>query len=176
MKSKFKKNCCKQTILGIDPGSSIIGFGIISFDGINTKPKPVGFGYLDLRKHKTQGNKLVHLQRDLQKLIKKYRPDSIAVENIYFFKNAKTISNVLQAKGVILLTASKAGINAYEYTPLSVKQTISGYGKASKHLVQKLVKSSLGINFDIRPDDVSDALAIALCHFRHLNSRQLTSV
>lgn len=168
MKKQNKNTSCKTAILGIDPGSSVVGYGVIVTNEKNTQPEPAGFGYIDLRKYSTQQDKLVQLKKDLEKLIKKYKPGSMAIENIYFFKNAKTVSNVLQAKGVILLVANLAKIKIYEYTPLTVKQTISGYGKASKNLVQKLVKSSLGIKFDIKPDDASDALAIALCHLRHL--------
>jgi len=110
----------------------------------------------------------LHLYKDLKILLKKFKPDSLAVENLYFFKNAKTITTVMQSKGVILLTAAQAGINVHEYTPLQIKQTISGYGKADKKFIQRLVQISLDIKSDIKPDDASDALAIALCHLRHL--------
>src|SRR3989338_2952387 len=104
----------------------------------------------------------------MKELIKHYKPLSIAIENVYLFKNAKTFTPVIQSKGVIILAAAEAYINIYEYTPLQIKQTISGYGKADKMLVQKLIQTSLGINLEISPDDTSDALAVALCHMRHL--------
>ena len=154
-------------ILGIDPGSTIIGFGVIDANGLST-PEAVDYGYIDLKKYATQQEKLFNLNKDLKSVIKKYEPDTIAVENIYFFKNSKTFVAVSEAKGVILLSAETAGIKVYEYTPLQVKQTVAGYGKADKDLVQRLIQTSLDIRSKIRPDDSSDALAIALCHFFHL--------
>ena len=157
-----------KNILGIDPGSTTIGYGVIGYNSKGLKPEVVGYGYIDLKGHKGQEQKLLQLYKDLKKIIVKYKPESIAIENLYFFKNAKTFTSVVQSKGVILFTAAEAKINISEYTPLQIKQTISGYGKADKHFVQKLVRSSLDIKSDIKPDDASDALAIALCHLRHL--------
>ena len=155
-------------ILGIDPGSTTIGYGVVSYNGKNSKPSTLGYGYIDLKQCIGQENRLLQLHKDLKELIKQYKPDTIAIENIYFFKNAKTITKVIQSKGVILLTAAQSKITVYEYTPLQVKQTISGYGKADKKFIEKSIQVSLGIKSDIKPDDVSDALAIALCHIRHL--------
>ena len=157
-----------KNVLGIDPGSTTIGYGVIGCKGNGACLETLGYGYIDLKKYSGQEKKLLHLHKDLKELFKEYKPYSMAIENLYFFKNAKTITSVMQSKGVILLTAAQAGISVYEYTPLQVKQTISGYGKADKKLLQKLIKSSLNIRSDIRPDDASDALAIALCHLRHL--------
>ena len=157
-----------KNVLGIDPGSTTIGYGVIGCKGSMACLETLGYGYIDLKKHSGQEKKLLQLHKDLKELFKEYKPYCMAIENLYFFKNAKTITSVMQSKGVILLTAAQAGISVYEYTPLQVKQTISGYGKADKKLLQKLIKSSLNIRSDIRPDDASDALAIALCHLRHL--------
>lgn len=155
-------------ILGIDPGSTTIGYGVINYNGNNSQPSAIGYGYIDLKQCTGQENRLLQLHKDLKELLKQYKPDTIAIENIYFFKNAKTITKVIQSKGVILLTAAQSKINVHEYTPLQVKQTVSGYGKADKRFIKKSIQSSLGIKSDIKPDDVSDALAIALCHLRHL--------
>lgn len=163
-----KRNKSKKVILGIDPGSTKIGYGVISCKDKEPVPEVIGYGYIDLRNHKPQSARLLQLHEDLRELITQYKPESVAVENLYFFKNVKTFTPVTQAKGVILFTAAQAKLNVFEYTPLEVKQTITGYGKADKDFIQKFVRSSLNISSSIRPDDASDALAIALCHLRHL--------
>jgi crossover junction endodeoxyribonuclease RuvC len=160
-----KKN---KRILGIDPGSTTVGYGVIEYSKRGNNPNTLGYGYIDLKKQAGNGNRLLHLYKDIKELFEIYSPDSIAIENIFFFKNAKTISAVLQSKGVILLAAAEEKINIHEYSPLQVKQAISGYGKANKLLVGKMIQSILGIKTKIRPDDASDALAIAICHMRHL--------
>lgn len=164
------KKMKEKTILGIDPGSTKIGYGAIRYINKESKPKALGYGYIDLKSYNPEGKRLVHLYKDLNEIFNLYKPHSIAVESIYFFKNAKTITPVLQARGIILFTAAKANILTYNYTPLQVKQTISGYGKADKKFIQKIVQTSLDISSNIKPDDASDALAIALCHFRHLTN------
>lgn len=160
----------QNIILGIDPGSTVIGYGVIACENKNRKPKALDYGYIDLKSYFKQEEKLLRLNKDLKQILKKYNPTYIAIENIYFFKNAKTFTAVSEAKGVILLTAAEAGIKIYEYTPLQVKQTISGYGKSNKKLIEKLIQSSLDICTSIKPDDSSDALAIALCHYHHLTN------
>ena len=157
-------------ILGIDPGSTTIGYGVIGFESKNQRPKALDYGYIDLKSHKKQEDKLLHLSQDLKHIFKKYNPGFMAIESIYFFKNAKTFTAVSEAKGVILLVAAESKVEIHEYTPLQIKQTISGYGKADKKLIEKLIKTSLDICSNIRPDDSSDALAIALCHFHHLRN------
>ena len=159
-----------NVILGIDPGSTVIGYGVIEYKDKNRRPKALDYGYIDLKNHHKQEQKLLHLNQDLKEILKKYKPKYIAIEKIFFFKNAKTFTAVSEAKGVILLTAAEARLGIYEYTPLQVKQTISGYGKADKKLIGKLIQSSLDIYSRIKPDDSSDALAIALCHYNHLTN------
>ncbi len=159
-------NANKNIILGIDPGSTIIGYGVISC--IKNKTLPLAYGYIDLKSCSNSQDKLIHLYKDLNTLIKKYKPNVMALESLFYFKNAKTIVPVLQSRGVILLSAGINKLKTYEYTPLQVKQIISGYGKADKSLVQKLVKSTLNLEKNLSPDDVSDALAIAICHSRYL--------
>lgn len=157
-----------KTIIGIDPGSTTIGYGIISYLGRISQPSVIGYGYINLKSYKGQEERLLQLHKDLSDLFKQFKPDYLAVETVYFFKNAKTIIPVLQSKGVILLTAALHKIKVYEYTPLQIKQTITGYGKADKKFIQKLIQTSLNIKSDIKPDDASDALAIAVCHCRNL--------
>ena len=157
-----------KNILGIDTGSTTIGYGVVSYNKTPHNPTLVDFGYIDLKKHKDDNQKLLHLYKDIKEIFKQFKPYNLAIENVYFFKNAKTISPVMQSKGVILLAAAEANIKTFEYPPLKIKQTISGNGRADKSLVAELVKSTLGIKSRIKPDDASDALAIALCHLRYL--------
>lgn len=164
----MKRPAKKATkILGIDPGSTTIGYGVIEYLKETDKPLTLGYGYIDL-KNNDKGDRLLQLYKDTKELFRTYKPDYIAIENVFFFKNAKTITTVLQSKGVILLTAAEEKIRIHEYSPLEVKQTIAGYGKAQKYLIEKMIQSILGIKTRIKPDDASDALAIAICHMRHL--------
>lgn len=158
----------KNLILGIDPGSTVIGYGVIEYESTNRKPRAIDYGYIDLKQYCRQEEKLLHLSKDLKEIFKEYKPKYMAIENIFFFKNAKTFTAVSEAKGVILLTAAEAQVDIHEYTPLQVKQSISGYGKADKKIIEKLIQNSLDICTRITPDDSSDALAIALCHYHHL--------
>ena len=167
MHNNGKKN---NVIVGIDPGSTVIGYGVIGCEDKSRKPKALDYGYIDLKNYRKQEEKLLHLNQDLKQIFKKHNPNYVAIESIYFFKNAKTFTAVSEAKGVILLAAAEAGIDIHEYTPLQVKQTISGYGKADKKLIEKLIQNSLDICSRIKPDDSSDALAIALCHYHHLTN------
>lgn len=171
------KSKIKQTILGIDPGSTKIGFGVISHNGKNGQseiPKVLGYGYIDLKSLKTKEMRLLQLHKDLKDILIKYKPEAVAVESIYFFKNMKTFTPVVESRGVIFLAVAQNKIKIFEYSPLQVKQTIAGYGRADKNFVQELVKRSLDMDksITIKPDDASDALAIALCHFRNLSSLQ----
>ena len=148
-------------ILGIDPGTSLIGFGVIDADGKS-------FRMIDCGPLKTASN---ILNRDrvgevydfFSKLIKKHRPDVIALEKLFFFKNAKTVMAVSEIRGVLLLIAAHHGIEVREFTPLQIKQAISGYGRADKDQVQRMVMLILGLSTAPKPDDVTDALALAIC-------------
>ncbi|MDD2732039.1 MAG: crossover junction endodeoxyribonuclease RuvC [Candidatus Pacebacteria bacterium] len=151
-------------ILGIDPGLATIGYGVlkkpkdkkdkikvIAYDCITTSPKF------------NPGQRLYKINRELNKIIKKYNPKVLAVENIYFFKNLKTAMPVSQAKGVILMTAAKKKIPVFEVTPLQVKMTVAGYGKAEKKQVQKMIQILLDLKEFPKKDDAADALGVALC-------------
>lgn len=157
-----------KNILGIDTGSTTIGYGVVSYNHMPQNPKLVDFGYIDLKNKKDDSKKLLQLYIDIKEILKRFKPYHIAIENIYFFKNSKTISPVMQSKGVILLAAAEKNIKVYEYPPLKIKQIISGNGRADKSFIAQLVQSTLGIKSKIKPDDASDALAIALCHLRYL--------
>ncbi len=156
-------------ILGIDPGLAKLGFGVINkISGPKSKNrnklKCLGYGLIQTSPDFPPAERLKRLNNELNKIIKKYRPSILAVENIYFFKNLKTAMPVSQAKGVILLTAAKKKIPVYEITPLQAKMAVTGYGKAEKEQVQKMVKRLLNLKEIPKPDDASDALAVAICY------------
>lgn len=161
-------------ILGIDPGSAITGYGILkTLD--KKKVEVVDFGCIITDPKENTGERLKKLSNDLNRLIERYKPKVMAVENLFFFKNLKTVMPVSQAKGVILLSAAKKKIPVFEFTPLQVKMAITGYGKAEKKQVQKMTEMLLDLkDFDLKEknrkkDDASDALGIALCYFLKSN-------
>lgn len=147
-------------ILGIDPGTAATGFGVIKK---NRELKLIEFGCIKTPTSLTTAERLKELHNQLSKLIKKHKPDIMAVEDIFFFKNLKTAIKVSQARGVILLSAAKSKISVFECTPLQVKQAITGYGRAEKIQVQKMVKMLFNLKEIPKPDDAADALAAAIC-------------
>lgn len=148
-------------IIGIDPGTAKLGYGVVS--KIRNRLRCLGYGLIKTNPSLTPAERLKKLYNELNKLIKKYRPNILAVENIYFFKNLKTAMPVSQAKGVILLTAAKKKIPVYEFTPLEMKMAVVGYGRAEKQQVQKMIKILLNLKEIPKPDDAADALGIAIC-------------
>jgi len=148
-------------ILGIDPGTALIGIGLIEYK--NKKLSLCAYGCLKTKRQESTAKRLVDLFNQLSGVIKKYQPDLIAVEEIFFFKNLKTAINVSQARGVILLAAAKQKIKICEYTPLEVKQALTGYGRADKKQIQQMVKTLLALKEIPKPDDAADALATAIC-------------
>ncbi len=150
-------------IIGIDPGTQTTGFGIIEIK--NKKAKALDWGCIITDLKKTDGERLVEINEQVNNLILKYNPCFLAVEKLFFFKNLKTALPVSQAKGVILLAACKNKIPIYEFTPLEVKMTITGYGRAEKKQVQKMIENLLKIKKPIKKDDAADALGVALCCF-----------
>lgn len=148
-------------ILGIDPGTATTGYGIIKKAGNNLKV--LDYGCITTSPDLFPGERLKRINNELNKLIKKYQPKVLAVENVYFFKNLKTAMPVSQAKGVVLLTAAKKKIPVYEITPLQMKMAITGYGKAEKKQVQEMLKVLLNMKEVPKLDDAADALGIALC-------------
>lgn len=148
-------------ILGIDPGTASIGFGVIEY--INKKSSLKEYGCLKTSPADTTATRLCDLYRELSELIEKYKPALMAVEDIFFFKNLKTVVKVSQARGVILLCGANHHLAVAEFTPLQVKQAVTGYGRAEKAQVQKMVKAILALKEIPRPDDAADALAVALC-------------
>ena len=152
----------KMRILGIDPGIAIVGFGIIEYD--NVKFKVVDYGAITSPAHTPVPSRLKMIYDDITYVIEKYKPDEIAIEELFYNSNAKTVINVGQARGVLILSGENLNIPVYEYTPLQVKQGVVGYGRAQKKQVQEMVKNILSLKEVPKPDDTADALAIAICH------------
>ena len=156
-------------ILGIDPGTASTGYGVVR--KIKAKNKSgmilecVDYGLIRTFPTMLRGDRLNFLHNQLNKIIKKYQPETMAVERLYFFKNLKTALPVSQAEGVILLAAAKKKIPVRQFTPLQVKMTVTGYGRAEKKEVQNKVKSILKLKEIPKPDDAADALAIAMTCF-----------
>jgi len=149
-------------ILGIDPGTTIIGYGILE-KSFRQRLQAIKYGCIKTNLKKNTNEKLKDLHKQLNRLIEKYKPDIIAVEKLFFFKNQKTVIEVSQARGVILLTAALRNIPVCEYTPLQIKIASTSYGRAEKIQVQKMVKYILRLKEIPKPDDVADALATAIC-------------
>lgn len=154
-------------ILGIDPGYAIVGTGVVEYIGNK-------FRTIDYRAVTTEANmpfelRLKAIYDGITQLINEYKPDFMSVEELFFNNNAKTAIAVGQARGVIILAAVNAGVPIFEYTPLQVKQAIVGYGRAQKNQVQQMVKAMLGLPSVPKPDDVADALALAICHGHSYN-------
>jgi crossover junction endodeoxyribonuclease RuvC len=149
-------------ILGIDPGIADTGWGVIKVDS-NGSMSCVDYGSIKTKAGLKLSVRLEKLNSDLNKIIKKHKPDFSAVEELYFCNNAKTALMVGQARGVIMMTLCRHKIPIKEFTPLQVKQAVSAYGKASKDQVQKMVMTLLNLKTIPKPDDAADALAIAIC-------------
>ncbi|MBX4189817.1 crossover junction endodeoxyribonuclease RuvC [Candidatus Parcubacteria bacterium] len=146
--------------LGIDPGTTRIGYGVVEYSG--NRLTPIAYGIIEnLGRDKLSDFK--DTEKNLTAIIEKYKPDCAGIEKLFFTKNQKTAMSVSEMRGVLLLTLSRHGLPIKELTPLQVKQSISGYGKAEKHQVQRMVKLLLNIKEEIKPDDAADALAIAIC-------------
>ncbi len=149
-------------VLGVDPGIAITGFGIVDYAGNSFSPLSYGCirSVADMPPHL----RLNKLYNELRDLIVKYRPECLAVEELFFNRNVRTAMSVSQARGVILLAAAQSGLAVCEYTPLQVKQAVVGRGRADKQQVQYMIKIILNLPAVPRPDDVADALAVAVCH------------
>ena len=148
-------------ILGIDPGLADTGFGVIEKQG--NILKAIDYGCIKTKAKTATEIRLTEIDQTLDQLIKKHRPDIIAVEQLFFCKNVKTALAVGQARGVIMLGAGKNKLKVYEFTPLQIKLALTGYGQASKEQVQDMVKIILNLKIAPKPDDAADALAAAIC-------------
>ena len=149
-------------ILGIDPGYAIVGYGVVDYD--RYKFSTVGFGAITTPADAPFSERLDMIYNDMLTIIDKYKPEALSIERLYFNTNTTTAIDVAQARGVILLACQQKGLSINEYTPLQVKQSITGYGKAEKRQVMEMVKSFLNLSSLPKPDDTADALALAICH------------
>ena len=156
-------------ILGIDPGIAITGFGVI--DIIGHKLVPVSFGAITTPSNLSVGERLVMIESNLVTIIDNYAPNVCAMEEVFFSKNVKTAITVSHARGVMVFCMQRAGIPVFNYTPTAVKSAILGFGGAEKKQVQFMTKELLKLDRVPKPDDVADALAIAICH-HHSHSLQ----
>lgn len=157
-------------VMGVDPGTATTGWAII--EEKNCKLKAIAYGSINTLKDKSESRRLFEIHKDLSSIIKKYRPQEAAIEKIFFFKNQKTVIPVSQARGAILLTLEQKRVKIFGYTPLQVKQSLTGYGRAEKKQIQLMAKNILELKTIPRPDDTADAIAVAVCH---LNSRGMQS-
>lgn len=158
-------------ILGFDPGIAIVGFGVIKKQG--NIIKPIQYGSIQTKAGLEMGVRLKQIYDGAKEIIETYKPEAVSIEKLYFNKNVTTAMTVAQARGVLMLSAVEANIPIFEYTPLQIKQAIVGYGRAEKKQIQEMVKMYLNLKETPKPDDVADALAIAICH---AHSAKMTSL
>lgn len=149
-------------IIGIDPGYAIVGVGVIEYK--NSRFTTLDYGAITTKANTDFAFRLKVIYDDFTQIVNQYKPDAIAIEKLFFTTNQKTAIDVAQARGIILLVASQNNIPCYEYTPLQVKQSVVGYGKAIKSQVIEMTTKLLKLKQKPKPDDVADALAIAICH------------
>lgn len=153
-------------ILGIDPGIGIVGYSLVEFDGENCVL--LHSGSIQTQKNSKESARLLEIWEDMNTIINRFKPDCSAIEKLFFFRNRTTVMPVAHARGVILTALEKYKIPIYEYTPMEVKQVLTGYGRADKKEVEQMVKLSLGVETLPKLDDTVDSIAIAICHTRSL--------
>ncbi|HTE22147.1 MAG TPA: crossover junction endodeoxyribonuclease RuvC [Candidatus Limnocylindria bacterium] len=153
-------------VIGIDPGTGILGFGVVDVD-LRGKAVLVDAGVIRTPVRQADSDRLLTIYNELQVIIKTTKPRVMAVEKLFFSQNVTTAMSVSQARGVVLLLGRQYNLELHEYTPLQIKQSITGYGKADKKQIQEMVRVMLGLREIPKPDDCADALATALCHSMH---------
>ena len=168
---KIKNFSKTLRVLGVDPGTATTGWAILEEE--KGKVIPIAYGHISTSPSRSTAERLKEVSDDIEEIIKKYTPSEGAVEDLFFFKNVKTVIKVSQSRGGILLALERMGVKVFEYTPLQVKQALTGYGRAEKKQVQIMVKNILKLKEIPKPDDTADAIAIALCH---LNSRKMNNL
>lgn len=158
-------------ILGFDPGIAIVGFGVIEKRG--NIIKPIQYGSINTKSDLDTGTRLKQVYDGAKEIISLYKPETVSIEKLFFNKNVTTAMTVGQARGVLMLAAVEAELSIAEYTPLQIKQALVGYGRAEKRQIQEMVKMYLNLKEIPKPDDVADALAIAICH---AHSAKMTNI
>lgn len=149
-------------ILGIDPGYAIVGFGVVDYDGYQFHP--VFYGAITTEAHTPFTQRLCCIDDDIHEVLRRFNPECMAIEKLYFTNNKTTGIDVAQARGVLVVAAAKAGLPVYEYGPMQVKMAICGYGNADKQQMMQMTQRILHLEQLPRPDDAADALALAICH------------
>ncbi len=161
-------------ILGIDPGYAIVGYGLVEYNNVNFKT--LAYGAIQTHSKEPFNKRLVQIYDEYMFLLDKYKPTAVAVEKLFFITNKTTAIDVAQARGLILLGAEQKGIETFEYTPLQVKQSVVGYGRAEKKQVMEMTKQILNLQKMPKLDDTADALAVAICHGHSGNSINLSKL
>lgn len=157
-------------VLGVDCGSAVTGVGILESDGRGARL--LHYGAIRPGRTHAFAARLDHIHRELEKLVERFRPDSIAVEQVFQAYNVKSAMQLSQVRGVVLLAAARAGLPVSEYSALAVKRSVVGYGRAEKHQVQRMVQRLLALPAPPEPEDAADALAVAFCHLREETVRR----
>lgn len=155
-------------IMGIDPGTAITGYGVVKLE--NNRHIVLGYGAIRTTTKQSTPLRLETIYAELTDLVAEFHPDCIAIEELFFNKNVSTALAVGQARGVAILAGAHAGLPIAEYTPLQVKMAVTGYGRASKEQVAYMIKMLLGLAETPKPDDVTDALAVCICHGHNANN------
>ena len=162
-------------VIGIDPGTAITGYGLVR-EQHNGDLEVVDYGVIQTPSTMEMPQRLLHIHQGLKELMLLHRPESGAVEKLFFQKNVRTAISVGQGRGVAILALAEAGISIGEYTPLEIKQSVAGYGGADKAQMQYMVKALLNLDEIPRPDDAADALAVAVCHIHNARFNMLTNI
>jgi crossover junction endodeoxyribonuclease RuvC len=157
-------------VLGIDPGSETLGWGVVKKDG--NFYRLIDYGTVKSSPKESFSRRLLKIYNDLQEIIERFQPDVISVEEAFYAVNVKVALKLGQVRGVVLLLGEKNGLEIAEYAPRLIKQTVVGYGNAEKHQVQEMVKILLKLPAIPQPHDAADALAIAICHFHHAGMKE----
>ena len=158
-------------ILGIDPGTAAMGYGVI--DTSDDEIDMIDCGALLSKAGPPIGERLSHLYKGLMEIIERYQPDAVAIEQPFMAKNVKSALAIGRAQAIAILAAANRGISTYEYTPAEVKQRVANYGASSKEQIQEMVKLQLGLSEVPQPNDAADALAVAICHVREIHLSNL---
>ena len=156
-------------VLGIDPGYAIVGWGVLDYTG--NRFTPVAYGAILTDKDSSYEPGPAEIYTGMNEVCEKYRPQALSIEKLYYQHNQTTVIGVAEARGVILLSAAQAGVPIFEYTPMQVKQAVTGYGKAVKKQIQEMTRILLHLEAVPKPDDTADALALAIAHCHCSRSR-----
>jgi crossover junction endodeoxyribonuclease RuvC len=161
-------------ILGIDPGLALLGWSIIDRNSATTGS--ARYGCIETKAHTPLTTRLTIIYKELQELVAMHKPDAVAIETLWFVKNAKTLAQVGHTRGVVLLVAGQANIQVFEYAPRQIKMALTGFGGAEKRQMQMMVQRMLNLQSIPQPDDAADAVAVALCHLQYAQAMGKSAV